>query len=80
MAMQILALPVLQADMNLLQLCSRLNERVELSKVPRLSWSPWIGLELKCVPPSESTAEQVCVCLNRVSIPLHIHIQKCFLR
>lgn len=55
--MQILALLVLEADMNLLCLRSRLNDSVVLSKVPRLSWSPWLGVELKCALPSGSTAE-----------------------
>lgn len=49
---------------------ARAPDCVVLSKVPSLSWSPWLGVELKRALPPGSTAEWVCVCLNHVSMPL----------
>lgn len=68
MAMQVLALSVLQADITF-SACASGWVSVVLSKVPQLNWSAWTGVELKCALPSGNTVEWVCVCLNHVSTP-----------
>lgn len=65
MAMEVLALSVLQADMNFV--CAPGWGSVVFSKVPQLNWSAWTGVELKCALPSGNAVEWVCVCLNHVS-------------